>query len=38
MVLKTFNSEFSNIKVSFTDQNYKPLEVEDNINITLVIN
>ena len=38
MVLKTFNSEFSYIKVSFTDQNYKPLEVEDNINITLVIN
>ena len=38
MVLKTFNSEFSYIKVSFTDQNYKSLEVEDNINITLVIN
>ena len=36
--LKTFNSEFSYIKVWFTDQNSKPLEIEDKINITLVIN
>ena len=36
--LKTFNSEFSCIEVWFTDQNSKPLEVEDKINITLVIN
>ena len=35
--LKTFNSEFSCIEVWFTDQNSKPLEVEDRINITLVI-
>ena len=27
--LKTFDSEFSNIEVWFTDQNSKPLEVED---------
>ena len=27
--LKTFDSEFSNIKVCFTDQSYKPLEIED---------
>ena len=33
---KTFNSEFS--YVWFTDQNSKPLEVEDKINITLVVN
>ena len=36
--LKTFNSEFSYVEVCFTDQNSKPLEIEDNINITLVIN
>ena len=36
--LKTFHSEFSYIEVWFTDQNSKPLETEDKINITLVIN
>ena len=36
--LKTFDSEFSNIELWFTDQNSKPLEIEDKINITLVIN
>ena len=36
--LKTFNSEFSYIGVWFTDQNSKPLEIEDTINITLDIN
>ena len=36
--LKTFNSEFSYIEVWLTDQNSKPLEIEDKINITLVIN
>ena len=36
--LKIFNSEFSYIEVWFTDQNSKPLEIEDKINITLVIN
>ena len=36
--LKTFNSEFSYIEVWFTDQKSKPLEIEDKINITLVIN
>ena len=36
--LKTFYSEFSHIEVWFTDKNYKPLEIEGKINITLVIN
>ena len=36
--LKTFNSEFSYIEVWFTDRKSKPLEIEDKINITLVIN
>ena len=38
MFLKTFNSEISLFKVWFTDQNFKPLEIEDKKNITLVIN
>ena len=36
--LKTFNPEFSYIKVWFTDQNSKLLETENKINVTLVIN
>ena len=35
--LKTFNSEFQEIKIWFTDQTTKPLEVEDKINVTLII-
>ena len=35
---KTFDSEFLYIEVWFTDQNSNPLEIEDKINITLVIN
>ena len=33
-----FNSEFLSIEVCFTDQNSKPIEIEDKIKITLVIN
>ena len=29
--LKTFNSEFQDIRVWFSDQNSKPLEIEDRI-------
>ena len=35
--LKTINSEYDEIKVWFTDQNSKPLEIEDRINLTMVI-
>ena len=35
--LKTFNSEFQEIKVWFTDQNSKPLEVEDKTNLSLIV-
>ena len=35
--LKKFNSEYDEIKVWFTDQNSKPLEMEDRINLTIVI-
>ena len=38
ILLKTFNSEFSDTEVWFTDQNSKTLEIEDIINLTLVIN
>ena len=30
------NSEFSSIEVWLTDQNSKPLEIEDNVNMTLI--
>ena len=35
--LKTFNSEFNDIEVWFTDLNSQPLEIEDRINLTMVI-
>ena len=35
--LKAFNSEFQEVKIWFTDQTSKPLELEDKINIALVI-
>ena len=35
-MLKTTNAEFSFIEIWFTDQNNRPLEIEDNVN-TLII-
>ena len=35
--LKTFNTEYDEIKVWFTDQNSQPLEIEDRMNLTMVI-
>ena len=34
---KTFNLEYDEIEVWFTDQNSEPLEIEDRINLTMVI-
>ena len=34
---KTFNSEFQESKVWFADQNSRPSEVEDKINLTLIV-
>ena len=31
------NTEFSSVEVWFTDQSSKPLEIEDNVNLTLII-
>ena len=36
--LKTMNTDFSEIEVWFTDQNNNALEIEDNFNISLIIN
>ena len=35
--LKTFNSEYDEIIVWFTDQNSQPLETEDRKNLTMVV-
>ena len=35
--LRTFNSEFQEIKIWFTDQTSARLELEDKINVTLTI-
>ena len=36
-MLKTTNAEFSFTEVWFTDKNNRSLEIEDNVNITLII-
>ena len=36
--LKTMNTEFSEIEMWFTDQNNNSLDIEDNVNISLMIN
>ena len=38
VALKTMNTEFSEIGIWFTDQNNNAPEIEDNVNITLIIN
>ena len=36
-MLKTTNEEFQSIEVWLTNQNNRPLEIENNVNITLII-
>ena len=36
--LKTYNREFDQIILKFTDQNSRPLKIEDKVNLTLFIN
>ena len=36
-MLNTTSTEFSSIEVWFTDQNSEPIEIEDNVNMTLII-
>ena len=37
IMLKTINTEFSFIEIWFTDQDNRPLEIEDSVNISLII-
>ena len=37
IMLKTVNTEFSFIEIWFSDQDNKPLEIEDSVNISLII-
>ena len=36
--LKTYNTEFDEIIITFTNQNGRPLEIKDKVNLTLLIN
>ena len=36
-MMNTVNTEFSSVEVWFTDQARKALEIEDNVNLTLII-
>ena len=36
-MMNTVNTEFSYVKVWFTDQASRALEIEDNVNLTLTI-
>ena len=36
--LKTYNTEFDEIIITFTDQNGRPLEIEGKVNLALFIN
>ena len=36
-VMNTVNTEFSFVEVWFTDQVSKGLEIEDNVNLTIII-
>ena len=36
-MMNTINTEFSSVEVWFTDQISKALEIEENINLTLII-
>ena len=38
MFLKTYNTEFDKIIITFNDQNGRPLEKEEKVNLTLLIN
>ena len=35
--LKTYNTEPDDITIAFTDQNGRPLQIEDKFNLTLLI-
>ena len=36
--LKTYGTEFDEVIITFRDQKGRPLEIEDKVNLTLLIN
>ena len=38
MFLKTYNTEYDKIIITFTDQNSRPLKIKEKVNLTLLIN
>ena len=36
--LKTYNTEFDKIIITFTDDNCRQLQIDDKVNLTLLIN
>ena len=36
--LKNYNTEFDKIVIKIANQNGRPLEIEDKVNLTLLIN
>ena len=38
LFLKTYNAEFDEIIITFTDQNVRPLEIEGKVNLTWNVN
>ena len=37
VLLKTYDTEFDEIIITFPDQNGRPLEIKDKVNLTLLI-
>ena len=37
MMMSTVNTDFSSVKVWFTDQVSKAFEIEDKVNLTLIV-
>ena len=38
MFSKTYSTEFDDIIITFTEQNSRPLKIENKVNLTLLIN
>ena len=38
MFLKTYNTKFDELIITFTDQSGRPLETDDKLNLTMLIN
>ena len=38
VLLKTYSTKFDEVIITFMDQNGRPLEIEDKVNLILLIN